>query len=256
MGLIFGILGTSLSWAAADVTTSNTSQPLRTLTLAVPNAIPPYAIKSLNRGIEIDIVRAALNHQGYDFTPEYVPLGRLNHTLTSGEVDGAMTVKEGLIRAKPIYFSKEPHVYYQNVAISLSERGFVIDELDQLQNYSIAVFQTPGLFIGPSWTEMRAKNTNPVFELSNQESQVKMLYAGRIDTLVMDINIFHYYRRQLPSTPEASVTVHPILPRNYVKVAFADAEVTSAFDRGLAAIRANGQYLQILSLYKDDLKSD
>ena len=164
----------------------------RQLVIAVPNAIPPYAIREYDRGIEIDIVRAALANQGYGFSPEYVPLGRLNHTLTSGQVDGAMTVKEGLITANPIYFSRKPHIFYHNVAISLADRGFVIEELDQLQDYSIAVFQTPDQFIGPDWIAMREKNSNPVFELSNQKSQVKMLYAGRVDTLVMDINIFHH----------------------------------------------------------------
>jgi len=230
--------------------------PVKSLTIAVPNAIPPYAIRELDRGLEIDIVRAVLSQTGYKVSLKYVPLGRLNHVLKGREVDGAMTVKEEFITAAPIYFTSRPHVYYHNVAISLADRKLTIRSLDSLSRYSIAVFQTPDQFIGSEWTRMTQKNTHPIFELSSQKSQVRMLFAGRVDTLVMDINIFSYYREELEDFRDTAVTIHEILPRNYVKVAFLEKRVAKDFDRGLTPFLTSYAYQAILNKYSISSKSE
>jgi len=229
---------------------SKIAQP-KSLTIAVPNAIPPYAIRELDRGLEIDIVRAV-----YKVSLKYVPLGRLNHVLKGREVDGAMTVKEEFITAAPIYFTSRPHVYYHNVAISLADRKLTIRSLDSLSRYSIAVFQTPDQFIGSEWTRMTQKNTHPIFELSSQKSQVRMLFAGRVDTLVMDINIFSYYREELEEFRDTAVTIHEILPRNYVKVAFLEKRVAKDFDQGLTPFLTSYAYQAILNKYSISSKSE
>jgi len=230
--------------------------PVKSLTIAVPNAIPPYAIRELDRGLEIDIVRAVLSQTGYKVSLKYVPLGRLNHVLKGREVDGAMTVKEEFITAAPIYFTSRPHVYYHNVAISLADRKLTIRSLDSLSHYSIAVFQTPDQFIGSEWTRMTQKNTHPIFELSNQKSQVRMLFAGRVDTLVMDINIFSYYREELEEFRNTAVSIHEILPRNYVKVAFLEKRVAKDFDQGLTPFLTSYAYQAILNKYSISSKSE
>jgi len=230
--------------------------PVKSLTIAVPNAIPPYAIREMDRGLEIDIVRAVLSQTGYKVSLKYVPLGRLNHVLKGREVDGAMTVKEEFITAAPIYFTSRPHVYYHNVAISLADRKLTIRSLDTLSHYSIAVFQTPDQFIGSEWTRMTQKNTHPIFELSNQKSQVRMLFAGRVDTLVMDINIFSYYREELEEFRNTAVSIHEILPRNYVKVAFLEKRVAKDFDQGLTPFLTSYTYQAILNKYSISSKSE
>jgi polar amino acid transport system substrate-binding protein len=226
------------------------------LTIAVPNAIPPYAIRELDRGLEIDIVRGVLSQQGYQISLKYVPLGRLNHVLKGREVDGAMTVKEELITASPIYFSRRPHVYYHNVAISLAERQLSIQNLDSLSHYSIAVFQTPDQFIGRAWTRMVENNSQPIFELSSQKSQVRMLFAGRVDSLVMDINIFTYYREELEDFQDTAVAIHEVLPKNYVKVAFLEEAVAKDFDRALTPFLNSYAYQAILNKYRISSKSE
>jgi len=241
---------------SSSVSNAQITSPDRTLIIAVPNAIPPYAIRELDRGLEIDVVRAVLSQAGYQMSLKYVPLGRLNHILKSRQVDGAMTVKEGLISAAPIYFTKRSHVYYHNVAISLSERNLTIDELEALSMHSIAVFQTPDKFIGSAWTQMREDNNHPIFELSNQKSQVRMLFAGRVDTLVMDINIFNYYRSERREFREAPVTIHEILPKNHVKVAFLEERITKDFDRGLASFISSDTYQTILDKYRSNAMLD
>jgi len=244
------------SLAQTNPSALSQTTPVKSLMIAVPNAIPPYAIRELDRGLEIDIVRAVLTQTGYKISLKYVPLGRLNNVLKGREVDGAMTVKEELITAAPIYFTSQPHVYYHNVAISLADRELPIHNLSSLSRYSIAVFQTPDQFIGDAWTRMTQKNTHPIFELSNQKSQVRMLFAGRVETLVMDINIFNYYREELESFRETAVSIHEILPRNYVKVAFLDKKVAKDFDQGLTSFLTSYAYQATLNKYSISSKSE
>lgn len=164
-----------------------------------------------------------------------------------------MTVKEGLISTAPIYFTKRSHVYYHNVAISLAERNLNIDTLEALGVHSIAVFQTPDKFLGTAWTQMRENNNNPIFELSNQKSQVRMLFAGRVDTLVMDINIFRYYRAERRVFQETPVKIHEILPKNHVKVAFLEEQITRDFDQDLSEFLSSDTYKTIKDKYLNKL---
>lgn len=60
---------------SSSVSMAQITSPGRTLIVAVPNAIPPYAIRELDRGLEIDVVRAVLSQAGYQMSLKYVPLG-------------------------------------------------------------------------------------------------------------------------------------------------------------------------------------
>ncbi len=223
------------------------------LVIAVPDVIAPYAIADSNRGIEVDIVNAALAQQGHSIALRYIPLGRLNHVLLEKTVDGAMTVKEGFIEAAPIYFSQRPHIFYQNVVVSRAEQKLSVEEISALANYSVAVFQNSDKYLGPQWVDMRQRSRHPISEIANQKSQIRMLFAKRVDTLVIDINIFNYYRQQLHSHQTTPVVIHDVFEKNYVKVAFRNEEIVRSFDRGLQAIIDNGLYKKILTHYHQQL---
>ena len=220
------------------------------LVIAVPDAIAPYAIAETHRGIEVDIVNAALAQQGHRIILKYIPLGRLNHVLMDKTVDGAMTVKEAFIDAAPIYFSQQPHIFYHNVVISRAEQALDIKGVAALANYSIAVFQNSNSYLGSQWVDMRQHSRRPISEIANQKSQIKMLFAKRVDTLVIDLNIFNYYRQQLDHHQATPVSIHKVFEKNYVKVAFRNEEIARSFDRGLEAIIDNGLYQKILMHYR------
>ncbi len=220
------------------------------LVIAVPDAIAPYAIAEQHRGIEVDIVNAALAQDGHRIALRYIPLGRLNHVLMEKTVDGAITVKEGFIDAAPIYFSQQPHIFYHNVVISHAEQELEIKQVAALANYSIAVFQNSDNYLGRQWIDMRRRSHHPISEIANQKSQIKMLFAKRVDTLVIDINIFNYYRQQLDHHQATPISVHKVFEKNYVKVAFRDEEIARSFDRGLETIIDNGLYQKILMHYR------
>ena len=76
---------------------------------------------------------------------------------------------------------------------------------------------------------------NPRYgEIADQSNQVKLLFLGRADAIVMDINIFKYFRRNIKdSDVGADVVISQIFPPTAYKVAFVDKDVRDRFNAGL-----------------------
>ncbi len=64
------------------------------LVIAFSLDTPPYVMDEGKRGIEIDIVRAALAPQGYTFTVRQMPYAKLADAVKQEGVDAAATVTE------------------------------------------------------------------------------------------------------------------------------------------------------------------
>jgi polar amino acid transport system substrate-binding protein len=77
-----------------------------------------------------------------------------------------------------------------------------------------------------------------------------MLFKDRADVLVMDINIFKYFRQNIEDMDVSpAVTFFKIFPPTAYKVAFTDETVRDKFNAGLKAIKASGKYAAIFKTY-------
>jgi polar amino acid transport system substrate-binding protein len=92
-------------------------------------------------------------------------------------------------------------------------------------------------------------------EKSNQLSQVKLLYLGRVDLILSDINIFKYYKKILNIDTSKNVRYHCIFPKTEYKVLFRDDKLRDLFNIRLKDLQKSGVYNQILDRYIDDTKS-
>jgi len=228
---------------------SHSQDNKKELVMAVGLAIPPYVFKESNSGIELDIVREALKVKGYSIKPKYFPLKRVAKSLEGRKVDGALTVKETM-GIENVFFAEKSHIYYQNVAVSLKENNFEIHNIMDLKDYRIIVFQNADKYVGKEWIEMKKVNKRGIKEMANQESQVAMLFLKRTDVIVLDINIFKYYRRTTKKADTSSqVVVHEVIPKNYVKVGFISKKVRDDYNKGFAKIIESGEYEKILEKY-------
>jgi polar amino acid transport system substrate-binding protein len=81
--------------------------------------IPPYIFETKNKGIEIEIITAALAKNGHTLKPLYFPLARIPWSFKNKKVDAAMG-DMGIDLKNHQGFSAEPAVIYNNVFISLS----------------------------------------------------------------------------------------------------------------------------------------
>ncbi len=229
--------------------------------------LPPYVLPPTNSGVEVDIVRAALAKRGLGLVPNYVPFARVPRQLANGLSDAASTVNESV--PLPGAFFSDSHIVYQNVVVTLKARQLKINTMTDLSALSVVAFQNSTNYLGKSFAA--AVKANRQFkELSDQESQVILLYAHRADAIVLDINIFDFYRSSLLKRNEATpasdsaaakwadinnvdfaqpVDIHALFPPNHYKVAFRHVIDRDRFNEGLQELRSSGEYDAILKRY-------
>lgn len=218
------------------------------LKIALGLSIPPYVIKEEGRGIEFDILKEVLASQGYEMEPVYVPLARTLRAFEMGGVDGVMST--GIADLPGCY--TDPHITYWNFAISLSDRAFEINSIDDLKDKSIMSFQNAKNYLGDDFHQMAIANKK-YKEIADQSIQNKLLFQRRIDVVVADRYIFEWYRND----PEVSaivnvnqkVTYHPLFEPSHFSAVFQSIEVCKAFNLGLKAIKESGRYDEIISSY-------
>ena len=95
---------------------------------------------------------------------------------------------------------------------------------------------------------------NPRYrEEALQINRNRLLYSGRADVVVGDPRILRYFNHEVAGQVDTaqSVTQYMLFPPTPYSVGFRLDEQRQRFNRGLAAIRASGQYLQIEQRYAD-----
>ncbi|MCV6628082.1 MAG: transporter substrate-binding domain-containing protein [Cellvibrionaceae bacterium] len=218
-----------------------------TVKLLVGKALPPYICMEQGRGLELDIVRAALAHQNIALEPVFVPLARIARQLNTGQFDGALTLSESL-ELEGVHLS-EPHIRYHNIAVTLADSQLKLEHMRQLQNKTVVAFQNATHYLGPQFA-LAVKNSPYYREYHNQALQVAMLFKRRTQVIVLDYLIFNYYRSKLPQTLAGqAVEIHQLFGDNAYRVGFLQPGLRDAFNRGLTHLFNSGRYQQIQSHY-------
>lgn len=116
---------------------------------------PPYVFEGEARGLEYEIVVAAVRAAGYEPQVHYAPMERLHFSLRHGELDGIATTnpRSGI----PAYYS-DTYIHYHNAVVALASRGYRIDAIADLGHYSISSFQRARYLLGPEFQAMVAEN--------------------------------------------------------------------------------------------------
>jgi polar amino acid transport system substrate-binding protein len=207
---------------------------------------PPYVFPSTESGIELEIVKASLSVEGYSVEFKYMPFTRRISQLIAGKLDGAMTVNEN--SGLKLYYS-EPYVQYKNVVISLKKRSFDINAIEQLRTKKITAYVSASTHLGPAFTKV-ATGHPQYEEITLLESIVAFLFLKRTDVIIIEEEIFNYFRKHSSYfNGDTPVKVHYLFPEIEFKVAFINKEVRDDFNRGLQHIRSTGLYDQIVEKY-------
>lgn len=221
----------------------------KSLKLGVGQDIPPYVLRESNSGIELDIAREALLVKGHKITLEYLPFGRVMLALENGDVDAALTVNEDSGIAG-IHYSNT-HITYQNVAIGLNQQKLQVANIASLNKYSVLAFQFASRYLGNEFKLMASHNPD-YSEKGQQNIQVSMLYLKRVQIVVLDLNIFKYYKK-LESRVDtgATIDVFEIFPPTPYKVGFRNVDLKKDFNLGLSKLKKSGRYDEIIKKYTD-----
>lgn len=248
MVLILAVLGCLLIPSGAEA---------RSVRVGIGFAIPPYVIREKDAGLEVDIIRESFRAMEIEPVFVYLPNLRLPIAFASGEVDCvAVNAAYDLARdaERAVYDSVET-VVFQNFAVSLDGFGLAVDSIEDLADKKVLAFANAGKYLGPEFKAMI--RANPRYsELADQALQVRMLYSRRVDVVITDRRIFHYWRKQLVKSPVAQsvnlnqrVVFSAIFPPAPRHVAFREQGLRDLFDRGLSAIRESGLFDELVDRY-------
>jgi polar amino acid transport system substrate-binding protein len=214
--------------------------------------VPPYVIKESNSGYELDIIREALAVKGHTLKPVYASFLAAGKMLKEKSAEGAQRGNPDLTEADGFFYAAEPTVLYEDYAISLKKNKLKIDTIADLKGKSIVAYQGATKYIGPEFAAA-VKDANYQEQFSSRRV-VQMLYAGGVQVAVFDINIFKYFadleKKEMDTSAE--LDLHKIFPTGTLKTnhaVFLDKQLRDDFNAGLAQLKKNGRYKQIIAGY-------
>ena len=213
---------------------------------------PPFVMAEEGKGMQVDIIEAAFAKSNKFVRFTYLPINRHLDVFHNREFDGIITL-DSHEKEWGIYLS-QPYIIYQNVVVTLIDSKIKPDNINELADFKVAAFQNATRFLGESYKAVFKHSANYT-ELADQQSQISLLFSGRVDAVIMDVNIFKHLlaikRQEETNTGiyNKAYEVHFLFnPRAYT-AGFKSKELSQQFDLGIKAIMADGSYQQIIDSY-------
>ncbi|WP_284296686.1 substrate-binding periplasmic protein [Thalassotalea loyana] len=234
-----------MCWHAIVLSADN-----KTISVGVAH-FPPYSIDDLDEitGAEVDIVKESLAIMGYQVNFVSYPYGRLPIAFSTREVDCTIVTQKNFSEIS-VYYSDIVLPEYQTVAVHLKKNNFDINSINDLKAKSIIAHQRAHLFYGEEYKSIADKNkdTGLYQETARQETQVRMMFLGRIDVIVLAHEIFLYFQERADyQQKNRDYQVSKIFGDKFgFYNAFWDQAVRDDFNVGLEKIKVNGTYQAIL----------
>ena len=240
---------TRILWAVILLCSGFMAQA-KNIVVVFPQQIPPWVNNDGTGGIAVEIVKKSLAISGLNLVPHFVPFSRMSKAINEKYVH-AVAMVEGR-KVKGNFFYSDPTTKFTTSLISLSENKFVLSDIQELRGKRVLafldarnVFKDVGLL---------AKNNLNYEEMSNQQSQVAMLFKKRTDFILIDRNIFNYWRNTLTYVnTSAALTFHDlpsissIVVESPTELVFKNVVLRDQFNTGLRQLRNSGEYLQIVN---------
>ncbi|MCH8536955.1 MAG: transporter substrate-binding domain-containing protein [Alkalimonas sp.] len=210
------------------------------LTVLVGMDKPPYIQLQDGTGFELELLRKVVQRMGYEAVFLHVPNARIRYLLEQGHGDIA-TLQSVREPSSDLFYSM-PYIRYQNAVITLRQNELQIQLSQDLARLRVIAFQNASQVLGQDFAEM-TETSRRYQETTNQKTQVDMLLADRVDAVVMDINIFHYFRRV--ADDNQPIQLHSLFPASDYRAAFRDRRLQQAFDQALAEVQQRERYRQL-----------
>ncbi len=217
--------------------------------VAFGQSVAPFADAQDGTGVEVDIIRAALQAVGYTVRPVFMPSARKMLALRNGEVEAAATLSP---QDGPDACFSDVYIYYQDFAITPKGRypkGLRLTDLAELR---VVAYQLATHHLGPEYAAT-VKNNPRYMEQADQLSQLRMLFGGQADVIVAERHIFEHQLKRLAESRFKErpfpVDFMPLFKPVAYRVAFKDLALCEQFNAGLSRIRREGVLERISAAY-------
>jgi len=209
---------------------------------------PPFVQEKGEPGLSVDLVRAALEHEGYELEMTIMPWARAIDQVKNGNIDVLVATWYTEERSDYLRYS-EPYMQNQLKFIKQAGDDFEFNGLDSLTGKTVGVVR--GYGYGDDF--LNATNFSRP-ETSSIGSNLLKLDAGRIDlTLEDEIVALSTMKSEGIDSSKYDFTNNALSVNDlHVTSGVANArseEIIAAFNRGLAAIRENGTMAELLAKY-------
>jgi len=223
------------------------------LVIAFSLDTPPYVMDEGKRGIEIDVVRAALDRRGYTFCVRQMPYGELADAVVTKGVDAAATVTK---MENGTYYS-ENYITFHNVAITKKGSGLKINSIVDLKGKTIVAWQNAYEDLGPHFQALFSPDVQAPYrekykEIADQKQQVAMFWKGEAEVIVIGKSVMQWFTKELAGDVDTSAPLayHKIFPaKTPFRISFKRKQVRNDFNAGLNEIRKSGVYEKIYDEY-------
>ncbi|MGI2176863.1 substrate-binding periplasmic protein [Shewanella frigidimarina] len=216
------------------------------ISFSTSNSIAPYFFTDENAGVQYDLLKAALNSENIDIKEiVHAPNLRAQRLVKTNKIDCMINAPdnvEGL-------FYTQSLLEYQNSVFYLSRNNLQIEQFNDLSALSILGFQNSTQYLGDEFKDIA--NANPHYsEITNQKSQVVMLFNGYVEVIVLERRIFEYYRHLLKSKLDTSIPVTEVVLFDPAqrKIACHDQIIANRVDSAISSLKQSYRYQEILDL--------
>ena len=212
-------------------------------------SLAPFANERDGRGIEIDIIRAALAVAGHQLKPSFLPQARLPVAWLAREFDAAATLTpdSGVVAAY-----SEVYIDYEDVVVAKRGRFRPTLTVADLTGLRVVGFQNAARYLGSDFAAMVSANRH-YREQADQLSQLRMLFGGQADVIVVERHIFEHQLGQLMESRfkerAFAVDMFYLFDKIPYRVAFRDAALRDDFNQGLTSIKKSGELARITARY-------
>lgn len=226
----------------------STALAAETVTLVTTEYPPYYAASLPDKGVVAAITSAAFKKVGYDVTVEFLPWARAVSEVEKGTYDGLLGVWHSAERERFIAYS-DPLIDNEIGLVALKDRNISYKALSELKPYRVGTvrgYANPTSFVEAGLTTDEAND-----DLTN----LKKLVAGRIDLALIDKGLSDYLiAGQMPDSKGAVVWLDPPVSKipmfnGFAKNKAGHEKRTADFARGLAELRASGEFTAIVQKF-------
>ena len=241
------LLSFSFSFGAGKA--ESNASGAKTLKVAFGFDKPPFVFgKSGAKGIEPDLFKAIMKPYGYRIDAVQMSKYYLEHILDRSDEYNATSSITRREDEHGIYYSGD-FIFYENYVITPKSSHLTIRNLDDLAHVDFVAWNGAWHDLGPQF-ERYFNPTDGLYreryhDNPSQKEDVRKFFAGEYDAIVIDKNIFQWYKTHFSNRREYDY--HPIFPKKEGSCsAFRSAKLRDLFNAGLARIRANGDYAKIV----------
>lgn len=211
---------------------------------------PPYIFEKQNKGLDFEIAASVFKIMKIKIVATHSTNSRGWSEIEQNKADAlvGVTPDEG---SKSLFYS-EPMIKYDNVAISKKKRKITIQKISDLKKVRFVSFSEAHRYLGPEF-EAIVRNAKRSTDIADQRKQNFLFWSDKIDVIILDLNVFRFYMRELSTELETSdpVVIHRIfsMKSSWRSVAFRDKSLRDQFNVALAALKSDGRYQAILDKY-------